>query len=808
MATTARLDLSGWRNDDVWEYPLRVRGMDLSGVDLDMQFRLREDAPGAPLIALAKVVNANAEGLRVARVYLDRGVTVSDLRIRLNKSTRQGLPYQGEIGDPLVLSYALRFAGRTRLVGDMIVLAHAYGSDAAPANRPPSWRPNPTGLPDEGATLTIAGEDVTEVRIDGAGILERAEAAAVRAEAASYNAGYGTSVATFADLAKIPADKLVEGMPIYVRDVGIEYRLSPDLVTWYDSAEPLRDSIRTLLYDWRPGISVLGTNGVQLRLATAIDLSDMRRRTTAQVEASRERAKAEIRDPVPDWQSGAALIGTNGRMLRVATAKDMALAAAKVGRDIAAADAAAMESVREVSGDWQAGIGIVGGNGKMLRLITGADLAQSENRNGARTKGIVLPLLDRAGRRHVVAAIGDSRVDAVTLDGLPGATQRRYSAASGLNWANALLGGRLTVLPDYGVSGERTDEIMARIDAAVATGAGTLYIMAGVNDIAQAYPTAGSSGITAFQNIRTMAEKGLAAGMIVVIELEVGANSLDGAKLGQVEELNAQLVDWAEGIGGVYLNDVRGEMMEAAGAGTVFRAGLSYDGTHEAPRGSFVHGRVLAKLLGDLVPPRPVAARTAVQLPSTGRRQLLVNPLFVNATGGTRSGAVTGPVPASWLARTSGGASVTLSAQPDPQGVGNTIILDITFAAAGDEVYLSQDVALDKWDGGEIVQPALVAELLDPTVAVGLISVVGSNVVRRGEPSEASVSFADGDGLILDAPGIHQPALLTLRGRPVTLLARDRTSWLAMSARIRGCAAGTARVALHSLALYRRVTSY
>ncbi|WCP71542.1 SGNH/GDSL hydrolase family protein [Sphingomonas hankookensis] len=804
MATTARLDLSGWRNDDVWEYPLRVRGMDLSASGLDAQFRLREDAPGAPLIALAKVTNANAEGLRVARVYLDKGVTVSDLRIRLNKSTRQGLPYQGEIGDPLILSYALRFDGRTRVVGTMTVLPHAYGSDGAPANRAPSWRPNPTGLPEEGATLIVAGDDVTEIRIDGAGILERAEAAAERAEAASYNAGFGISVATYADLANIPANVRQEGMPVYVRDVGFEYRLQADLVSWYDATTPVRDSVRLLRYDWTPGAGLLGSNGYLLRIATTTDLTAARVRTTAEIDASRERGKTEVRVLPADWISGAALVGTNGRILRIATARDMALAAVKVAKDIAVASDQTAERVRTQGGDWQAGVGLMGSNGKALRLISSSDLRLAEQRITGEIDDTVHALLDRAARRHIVASIGDSRVAAVGMD----SGKRLYSAFSGLNWANALLGGRLTVLPDFGVSGERTDQIMKRIDAAIATGAGTLYILCGVNDIAQQYPSGTASGETAFANIRFMAERAAAAGMLVIVELEVGADGLEAAQQGQVAELNALLVDWAELTNNVLLNDVRAEVMDPGRVGTKFRAGMSYDGTHQGPRGSFTHGEKLAKLFATIAVPRPAAIRSPIEVPTVRRRQLLTNPMFATATGGQRSGAANGPVPAGWTLRAGGTATVAASTRADPDGLGNHVVLDINFGAVGEDVTFHQDVAAEYWRAGDIVQMALVAELVEDSDAVGLITAIVSNVVAEGEDMMRVARSSDGDGLIVGALGIHRPAVITLRGRPCTLLPPLNKSYTSAVARIRAAKAGPAKIAIRSFALHRRNSTY
>ncbi len=179
MAMTAQLGLTVWRNDDVCEVALRVRGADLTDSALAMQVRDHGDAAGPALIDLVKVTNGNAEGLRVAGVRIEGGVPVSDLRIRINKSTRQALPYMGEAGDAAQLEYALLIAGRTRLVGAFFVPAHSYGSDSAPAARPAAWGVRTDiGMPATGATLTIAGDDVVELVVDGADLIGAAASVA------------------------------------------------------------------------------------------------------------------------------------------------------------------------------------------------------------------------------------------------------------------------------------------------------------------------------------------------------------------------------------------------------------------------------------------------------------------------------------------------------------------------------------------------------------------------------------------------------------------------------------------------------
>ena len=213
MATTARADLMVWRNDDVWEYPIEVRGIDLRVVSLAMQVRLAPDTPGEPAIDLGKVTAANAEGLRVAGVRTEAGVIISDLRVRLNQSTRQALPYAGRMGDSAVLAYALLIGGRTRLVGNLTLLPHAYGSNAAPRDRQPGYgAASGAALPSGGAVLSIAGQDVTVLSIDGLDMVQplvaRAETAAGAAEAAQGQAGAAASEAAAARDAAIPQGRI------------------------------------------------------------------------------------------------------------------------------------------------------------------------------------------------------------------------------------------------------------------------------------------------------------------------------------------------------------------------------------------------------------------------------------------------------------------------------------------------------------------------------------------------------------------------------------------------------------------------
>jgi acyl-CoA thioesterase-1 len=65
---------------------------------------------------------------------------------------------------------------------------------------------------------------------------------------------------------------------------------------------------------------------------------------------------------------------------------------------------------------------------------------------------------------------------------------------------------------NHGVGGERTDEILARFDDAVADGGDVLIVQGGINDIVQ-----GVSPETAIGHLRTMVRRGKERGLAVVL---------------------------------------------------------------------------------------------------------------------------------------------------------------------------------------------------------------------------------------------------------------------------------------------------
>jgi lysophospholipase L1-like esterase len=131
----------------------------------------------------------------------------------------------------------------------------------------------------------------------------------------------------------------------------------------------------------------------------------------------------------------------------------------------------------------------------------------------------------------VVACLGDS-----ITEGSPHWDSRKRSGNPESQWEHwaGLLHPELE-LRNFGIWGERTDEIAARFDEAVA-GADLLIVQGGINDIAQ-----GRSTDDAARNLGALVERGLALGLAVAVCDVLPWNNGWPAKEPAIRELNERI---------------------------------------------------------------------------------------------------------------------------------------------------------------------------------------------------------------------------------------------------------------------------
>lgn len=304
---------------------------------------------------------------------------------------------------------------------------------------------------------------------------------------------------------------------------------------------------------------------------------------------------------------------------------------------------------------------------------------------------------------NTVVALGDSRVAQIHGDA-PGAF-RNKTAYNHFSAGNALANNRAVLVQNLGVSGDRMDQVLARLPTALASGAQWLYIHAGVNDIAQAYPSATTSGVTAWLNIKTMIDAAVSIGMRPLVVLEPGATNYSTAQIGQLIILQQYTREYAETCPGMVLFDLPAALYNPASASstTVTLQG-STDGTHEGNLGGYLGGVAFSSLLQSIMPPRPHGTRSPVDA-TVSLTNLMSNSMFTTTSGGVLGGGNTGTLAGSWTGSRTNTSSCAYSVGAAADGSGLTEqVMACTFAAAGDEINIHQDATLANWSQGDIVQ--------------------------------------------------------------------------------------------------------
>ncbi|MFE8582951.1 SGNH/GDSL hydrolase family protein [Sphingomonas sp. NCPPB 2930] len=386
---------------------------------------------------------------------------------------------------------------------------------------------------------------------------------------------------------------------------------------------------------------------------------------------------------------------------------------------------------------------------------------------------------------RLVVALGDSRIAALFFD----PSRRNKGNRSPFHWANALLDQRFTLVDSFGLSGDRTDQMLARLDATIATGAGLLYFQGGVNNIGAVasggytytHAVTGEvvtidtvAAVTA-RDIRLIANKARASGMIVVIEHEVGAGGYTTQeKVTALADLRANIADFAENTPDIFVHDAMPIVMQPqySANAVAYRSGYSYDPTHCSARGAYRWGKSLAKVLAGIVTTaRPVLLTNAIETSAARRRQALINPLFANASGGTASAGASGTVPANWTVSRSGSATANVSTAARADASGNDLIIAASYSAAGEIVTVSQAFdapATGQWNSrlavGDTYEVVAQVEITDASALSALWL-----QVTTFAGSGAQTDSYDLYGVTTEA-GLDEAATLTLRTRPFAIV--------------------------------------
>jgi lysophospholipase L1-like esterase len=193
------------------------------------------------------------------------------------------------------------------------------------------------------------------------------------------------------------------------------------------------------------------------------------------------------------------------------------------------------------------------------------------------------PIHAEADERVLVAALGDS-----ITEGSPGYDSRRGGdeTSQWQYWA-ARIEPRLE-FRNRGIYGQRTDEIMARLEDCV-SGADLLVVQGGINDIAQGRQADGAAA-----NLRAMVRRGRELGLrVVIVDVLPWNNGWPDAEP-KIRRLNALIAELArdEGIPLLRFHDT----LEDPDRPGRMRAEWTSDGDHPSVEGYRRLGEVAARL--------------------------------------------------------------------------------------------------------------------------------------------------------------------------------------------------------------------
>jgi len=293
-----------------------------------------------------------------------------------------------------------------------------------------------------------------------------------------------------------------------------------------------------------------------------------------------------------------------------------------------------------------------------------------------------------------------------------GTAELRYPTALANNgyftWANGLSGARMSLLSNAGNSGEKLDQMLARVDRdVIALRPAVCVFLGGTNDIRGATTPDGDA---LFATWKLIVDRIIGASIDVeagtIMSYATGDANITTAKIGAMNRLNKLIRDYCQVKVGLNLNDFNAAFADPAA--TDGRALTAYfeDTVHQSPRGAYVMGKILAASFNkrkawSSLPGTPADAYTF------DSKALCDNPLMQAGAGGTLSG-VTGAAPESWKAEGVSGGTLAASlvartAAVDGDTYGNNVKFLATFTVNNNSCQLRQNSLTSRVSAGDYV---------------------------------------------------------------------------------------------------------
>lgn len=273
-----------------------------------------------------------------------------------------------------------------------------------------------------------------------------------------------------------------------------------------------------------------------------------------------------------------------------------------------------------------------------------------------------------------IAGLGDSitnqnsYVDATNID---------FNAKGDIVWARALLGGRIGFSPalNFGISGQNSTQILARVGGVIAARPGYCRVLAGTND-----PVTGTTYAPAatWANLKAIYDA-LTAAAIVVIACPIlpRAYGLSNGTGTPAELVNAQKgFLWVNRMirryalsarpGTIYVADYDRALLDQGSTAYAPLALVTSEGLHPIAAGAYWLGKALAAVLDPLLPPLAMGIVGQQNVYDAAYNPLGNRLPFgqLAGTAGTPGAGVTGQAADGWsIARTAGATATAVASK-------------------------------------------------------------------------------------------------------------------------------------------------
>lgn len=407
------------------------------------------------------------------------------------------------------------------------------------------------------------------------------------------------------------------------------------------------------------------------------------------------------------------------------------------------------------------------------------------------------------GDAGATLVFGDSKGAREWLNSATDVSTVGYGA---LNHANLITGQCWDVVANLGVSGDTTDQMLARLDTAVAVArrCGWVLFHGGTNDLYGSLKTAAQT----IPNLATIADAFLDTGANVVWFNETPRAFVDQNKVSYQLQLNAWGREFQRRRKHFYAFDAADAMSDPASTQFAAAAGLLDGSVHWNNACAYLIGARYAARFGGMAIPQSHLASSAADVYSVSSLsgQLFANPLFTGS-GGTPSNTAGGNAPTGTIAASvqvdksghgSGSASTCVcSTVARADGFGNNQRLVIANAINGDR-YLIRNT-------GNIsagVSPGHLVQLEGELTVASHTNLGALHIYLQYQVDGGSVITAH--CLRNDTANVAYPAAFAggkYRTRPVRLPAGTALTALQVRAEARFVGAGGATVDLGRAAL-------